>query len=343
MIQQPLHLLKFNYDATTPLVNITLSICPTPPPPVESPDGKSIPSIAEEEPRVVYSGTHGGGFNQVFNLPPESAIDLSSAIAPGNNAGSTLSIGDSDKNLMIHDPTRPGSTLEEGMGNINLSEAGQTDLATVPEVPSGRTNDTQPRGGRRFGLFGRRNRQGDPEQGEIELQNRTEEEKQDGPVEPEKGMRLLIRLEGVGAEGESGEAKRSHVPRPARTDLPLGAPLKRRNAQLTHILISGMWSPDNSSANPIGLAKQIWVVKVVRREALVSITSHCLAPLTSCRLAPTHSSSRRSTVSLRPTSSPNPLRTLQHASPTHTARHQTNVSSVSLHLEMSSCFHVVIW
>ena len=51
----------------------------------------------------------------------------------------------------------------------------------------------------------------------------------------------------------------------------LGSALKRRNGQLTHILISGMWAPD-STATPIPgqpSGKRVWVVKVVRREAVI--------------------------------------------------------------------------
>ena len=249
MQQQPLHVLKFNYDATAPLVNITLSLCPAPPPPVEHPDGKSIPSLAEEEPKVIYSGTHQGGFNQIFNLPPESALDLSAAIAPVN-MDSRLSMSESDKNF---NPDAAHAAVEQGMADISLSGPTPTDLATVPEVP----NATQTANGRRQaprrlgGIFGRRQRETDVEAGAIELENRNEEEKNAAAnLMPDKGMRLLIRLEGVGAEG---------------------APLKRRNAQLTHILVSGMWSPENSSTvNAAGaMPKQIWVVKVVRREALV--------------------------------------------------------------------------
>lgn len=50
-----------------------------------------------------------------------------------------------------------------------------------------------------------------------------------------------------------------------------GEALKRRNAQLTHILINGMWVPEaGSTAGPAQAGKRVWVVKVVRREAIVS-------------------------------------------------------------------------
>jgi hypothetical protein len=55
-------------------------------------------------------------------------------------------------------------------------------------------------------------------------------------------------------------------------DTPLGQPLKRKNAQLTHILIAGMWVADaGSSVAPAQASKRMWVVKVVRREAVVSV------------------------------------------------------------------------
>ena len=73
--------------------------------------------------------------------------------------------------------------------------------------------------------------------------------------EPERGMRLLIRIEALGPTGDA---------------------LKRQNAQLTHILISGMWIPDAGSniAQSGAGGKRVWVVKVVRREAVVSFHSH---------------------------------------------------------------------
>jgi hypothetical protein len=48
--------------------------------------------------------------------------------------------------------------------------------------------------------------------------------------------------------------------------------LRRRNAQLTHILITGMWGPDTAGSAALGAGKRVWVVKVVRREAIVSYT-----------------------------------------------------------------------
>jgi hypothetical protein len=208
----PLHSLKFNYDATTPLVSITLSIHPIPAPVIEGKE--SI--IEDEDVKVVYSGVHSGGFNQTFNLPPQNALDLSSAIAPMPSPESVIALTnaevENDKslgNITVHSANRGSqsedtnrSSIEQGMGNLNVSGAAQPDLATVPESGEAPVQDESRRGGRRFGLFGRRgNRDGD-EEAQIEMSNRESAEKKTNEVkEPEKGMRLLIRIEAVGPEG----------------------------------------------------------------------------------------------------------------------------------------------
>ena len=202
----PLHTLKFNYDATTPLVNISLSIHPTPPVPEPAIEGKEVPSIVEEEPRVVYSGVHGGGFDQSFTLPAEHAIDLSSAITPiaAQSDVSTMALGnDANRESQSEDDNR--SSLEQAMGNLRVAGPTQPDLATVPESTTPAPEPAVERRPRRFGIFPRRNRDADPEVGEIEMQNRQGEEngeKKDEEKEPERGMRVLIRIEAVGPEGE---------------------------------------------------------------------------------------------------------------------------------------------
>ena len=215
--QQPLHLLKFNYDATTPMVNINLSIYPAPPPPIENPDGKSIPSLAEEEPKLVYAGLHKGGFNQLFNLPPDAAIDLSSAIAPhpsiaGGEAGFTdISLADKGAlpaDRISHSEDTNRSSVERGMTNLNISgTATPNEVAAEPVVSSGLPANARQNNAnrRRFGMFSRRNRETDAEQGGIEMQNQDGEGEGGGEKEPERGLRLLIRIEGVGPEGESAQ------------------------------------------------------------------------------------------------------------------------------------------
>jgi len=131
---------------------------------------------------------------------------------------------------------------------------------------------------------------------------------------------------------------------------PTGDALKRQNAQLTHILISGMWIPDAGSniAQSGAGGKRVWVVKVVRREAVVSHHLHYNrgGNITDIlRLALTHSCSKRFTVF-------HPLRLVKETRilpthplavmPTPTLRHPMNVSSVSLPPEMSSFFRADI-
>ena len=318
---EPRHTLKFNYDATTPLVNVSIQVYPSPPPPVEEFEGKEAPSIAEEDPKTVYSGVHGGGFNQVFQLPAEAALDLSSAIAPASaitsNSALALSGGD-EKNMASEDTNR--SSIERSMGNLQVA---QPDLATVPELPQTDTNEER-RPARRFGLFPRRNREPDVEAGQIEMQNRQPQEESEAvkPKDPEMGMRLLIRIEAIGPEGQT---------------------LKRRNAQLTHILITGMWVPDaGSAAGPGQTGKRVWVVKVVRREAVVSVTLRSCASLTS-RLARILSCSKRSMVSLRPPRRNRLLTLLLRAPRTPSHPPPTSVLSV-LHRLVTSCsFRADIW
>ena len=228
-IQDPLHILKFNYDATAPLVKITMSIYPTPPPPIPQIEGKEAPSIVEEDPKIIYSGTHEGGFNKIFQLPTSNALDLSSAINTEANSDDA-------------------SSIDQKMADINLDGP---DLAAVPEVPASqfdRDLPTHPER-RRFGLFRRAQPEPDVEAAQIELQNRNIEAKakEQEPKAPEMGMRLLIRLDALGPEGE---------------------PLKRRNSQLTHILLTGTSVQDTTGENPN--RKRVWVIKVARREVVVS-------------------------------------------------------------------------
>ena len=207
----PLHLIKFAYDATAPSVRITLTIHPrlSTAPAVE---GKE--SIHEEEQaeavKTVYTGLHPGGFNQAFQLPHSAAMDLSSAVAPMPPAGSeedddkkNLSGGAGVRGANSEDTTR--TSYERGMSNMS------TTLATVPEVDGGNGTDANGNdtnagvGGRVRNLFGRRRRENDVEQGNIEMEERNAEAAKGGEEEQkeEKGMRVLIRIEGVGAEGAS--------------------------------------------------------------------------------------------------------------------------------------------
>jgi len=315
MSSAPLHSLKFNYDATTPEVHISLSVYPSPVPGVE---GKE--SIVEEEVKTIYSGVHPGGFNQVFQLPTSSAMDLSSAVTPMPNE-STLSFEESKLRDVSIDSN--ADSVNQSMGNMQLNHLSQVpDLSTVPEGAA--PEEERPR--RRFGIFPRRQRPEDLENAPIEMSTRTEAEQEEEVKEPEKGMRLLIRIEALGPTGDA---------------------LKRQNAQLTHILISGMWIPDAGSNVSQGGAggKRVWVVKVVRREAVVSRPSVSKSK-TDIRLARIPSCLRRSTVYRphQPVKARHPPHTHPlEEMPIHTAQPLTSVSSVSPLHETSSSSHADTW
>ncbi|BEJ17230.1 hypothetical protein CspHIS471_0606310 [Cutaneotrichosporon sp. HIS471] len=238
---QPLHLLKFNYDAMTPLVKITLSLYPTP-------NNKSDEVVSHQPPKVLYTGMHPGGFNKLFDLPKEAALDLNLAIVPIPPVEEVIEEEDESRAA-----APPASVTTSRTSGERAEPSGQPDPTTIPEH-----HQEQQHTGRRFGLF-RRQREHDVE-ANIEMTPTNEPpaeetKKEDKKEEDEHGMRLVISLEAIGPEGE---------------------PLRRRNAQLTHILVSGTWVPDAGSTAHSGTGKRVWVVKVVRREAQIGAHSFLL-------------------------------------------------------------------
>ncbi|ODN95253.1 hypothetical protein L198_04642 [Cryptococcus wingfieldii CBS 7118] len=220
----PLHTLKFTYDATTPAARITLLLYPNPRPRPTIPEGGGKASFEEgeeeeQEPTVIYTGLHAGGFGQVFDLPKEWAMDLSSAIR-----------------IEEEDQTTKPEVKEEPVEQVQ-------ELNEQPEEQQGR---------RRFGIFGRRRGESDVEAGNANIEMTspvTQSEEKEAPKQVEYGMRILIKIEATGPEGQH---------------------LKRRNAQLTHILITGTWVNDPNSGDDAGPGgKRVWVVKVARREAVI--------------------------------------------------------------------------
>ncbi|KAK4683510.1 hypothetical protein P7C73_g6740, partial [Tremellales sp. Uapishka_1] len=220
----PLHTLKFNYDATTPNVSITLSVHPTP----------AAGSTASEPARILYNGIHTGGFNREFTLPSDTALDLSPAIATPSSAE------------LVMPPPGPAPT-EDAARESQSEDTSRS--AAAPPLENAAADDTNSTAPRRFGLF-RREREPDVEAGPIEMTNRNgdAEVAKEESIEVEQGMRVLIRIEAVGREGEV---------------------LSKRNAQLTHILINGMWVPEAGATLPAQTGKRVWVIKVVRREAII--------------------------------------------------------------------------
>lgn len=247
----PLHVLKFSYDAMTPQVKVTLSLYPAPP-------DNASETAAPLVPKVLYSGMHPGGFNQPFALPAATALDLTSAIAPLPQPEESAVVDD-DKNNKLNG--RPSEDTTRS--SIDRQAANPTELEVIPEL----TADEESRHARRFTLFTRRQqRQPDIEQGNIEMTEQlapatdAPAENNEKPEEaekeaPEHGMRLVISIEAVDHDG---------------------TPLRRRNAQLTHMLVSGTWVPDAGSSPTSGTGKRVWVVKVVRREAQIGAHSFLL-------------------------------------------------------------------
>jgi hypothetical protein len=313
----PLHQLKFNYDASHPLVSIVLTVHPTPNPIIDS---KLSMDNERDGVRTIYAGIHPGGFNQVFTLPGNCAFDLSSVVTmPSDNDNAIAEDTAESKDIAasaIRGSEDDVSTIDRGMSTLNVATP---DLAAIPE-----STEDQP--ARRFGIFSRRQAERDVEQGPIEMtETKVEESK---PKEIEKGMRVLIRIEAVGQNGE---------------------PIDKTNAQLTHILINGMWVPDaGSTAQAAG--KRVWVIKVVRREAVVGLAGGHVTDATHANMSRserTPSFSRKSTASpplLLPPRLPHlrPTRRLPR-SKTHTHPLRTSVSFVSPQPVMSFCFHADIW
>jgi hypothetical protein len=100
----------------------------------------------------------------------------------------------------------------------------------------------------------------------IELQDTSaspNEDLQEEQKADEEGMRVLITLDALTAD-----------------TAPLGQTLPNPNSQLTHILIMGMTAstapaegdsePAEGGSSPEANQRRVWVIKVVRREAVVS-------------------------------------------------------------------------
>lgn len=103
------------------------------------------------------------------------------------------------------DTTR--TSLDRSMNRLHVGST-QPDLATVPELGNAGANSQQQAQtgrSRMFGLFPRRNQERDLESGNIEMTNRpsVEEKAEDAAEkEVEKGMRLLIKIDALGSQGQ---------------------------------------------------------------------------------------------------------------------------------------------
>ncbi|WVN88751.1 uncharacterized protein L203_103964 [Cryptococcus depauperatus CBS 7841] len=256
----PLHTLKFTYDATAPSVVIRLHLFPTPCPIISGKE--SIMSEHDHEPKVIYQGVHEGGFGKVFELPKEHGIDLNEAIQVPKE--------EQNDNNKEQQPHQVQNT--EGPSGLNTVESQDTQITQAQTEPLRR----------RFNLF-RRNRAGSEESAaQIEMTNQTHVQGDDGNgdddsqngnkevKEIEQGMRLLIQIDAAGPEGE---------------------PLKRRNAQLTHILVTGTWISDSHAISPQPSGRRVWVIKVARREAVIGTHTFLLKEIYGLSQASTSSQS----------------------------------------------------
>jgi hypothetical protein len=272
------HILSFLYDALTPLVRVTLSLHPHP----------SLP----QKPIVLYQGQHEGGFGKVFRLPEEYALDLAAAVERARAAslddGSTDD-GKDHKEAAAHANSQAGA--EAHIPTVAAANNAPRDATAAQAAPQAQPSPATTNSHRRFPFFGgrsHRRREADIEaqilaeasgntfladqraNGEaIELQdtsgspneNLQEEQKAD-----EEGMRVLITLDALTALDAD--------------TAPSGQTLPNPNSQLTHILIMGMTAstvpaegdsePAEGGSSPEANQRRVWVIKVVRREAVVS-------------------------------------------------------------------------
>lgn len=138
---------------------------------------------------MLYEGLHPGGFGQVFELPKEFAIDLRSAIQ------------------------MPAEEKEEGgdHGKKGALTADHDQTVQIHQLDSRTQSQQDNSGRRRFGLF-RSNRADSSghEESQIEMTNQphdgqgqNEGEEKEEKKTIEQGMRVLIRIDGVGPQGRS--------------------------------------------------------------------------------------------------------------------------------------------
>lgn len=283
------HTLRFKYDASCPLVRITISVHPR-----FSNHGQS---------RTITTSTVPGGFGKSWEIPPEHAIDIGQAILDEKRAeqehkqqqqqldgdGSEGSDGDDE----LKKPGYGGMDSSPVVPRINRTAtaapatalANSSSTTAVDSTASAAAPD-QPK----KGFFDRLKRNKRPnvdlEQGNggqasggadvVEMQTvtpatheppavaattTTANETPDESAQEEQGIRLVVRLDALRSDGSS---------------------LAVTNAQATHVLLGGMTVGEHAaqSGDPAGASsdqhgadeeKRIWFIKVVRREAIVSL------------------------------------------------------------------------
>lgn len=264
------HTLKFTYDASTPLVKISLTVYPR-----YSNNGKA---------REVYTTTAPGGFGQVWELPIENAFDIGQAMEDEKRAEEETMLA----TRKLEGEGSDGSDAEEDhrVKTPTIQPPAPVAVAT-PEFP----NLTNTEGRTMMDRFRRRPRHNDVEEGIIADIRRQQagEAVEMGPVGPdavidrnnaqeqeveevkeEEGMRIIIRLDSLTEQGQllsTINAQATHV---LLTGTTLGGPGNVSKTAIATATAEGETSSavDDREQAPSGI-KKVWYIKVVRREAII--------------------------------------------------------------------------
>jgi hypothetical protein len=277
------HVLRFAYDSSAPRVQISVSIHPR--------------FMNHGNSRVIFTCVREGGFGKVWELPHENALDIGQAMEDEKRAEEELLSaskkldGDGSEGSDAEDDIKKPAQIRRDTVQPNAPDVSQMSAQAMVE--------NQPRSRSLFDRLRRNRRAGDIEQGIIadirRQQGGTGDVVEMGPLganasaqngdatggdnafKDEEGLRVIIRLDALKED-----------------DSPMGV----TNAQATHVLLAGTVVGGAATASrPAvdtngGLAevpeegpeaaeegdqaatnamKRIWFIKVVRREAIVSI------------------------------------------------------------------------
>ncbi|KAI5454037.1 hypothetical protein NCC49_005029 [Naganishia albida] len=298
------HALRFSYDASSPSVQITISIHP-----------RAYPFLPTQRPiRTLYSAPHPGGFAKTWQLPQEGAIDLATLMEDEARVKAASERAREEE----EERRRQSAAFEDDEEEEDLKKGRHahrhhshvTPASTNTPAAPAMVDSTPARS--RFGIsgiLGRRQRRQDEEQGivagirnsqsgtrqgeAIEMQPTTttttttttgaailDPARPAGAADKEKdvmeedGIRLLIRLDALDAQGNR---------------------VSPANAQLTHVLLTGTaitsastpdvtGPPQTTTTDDAGISpvpepahestnapvKRTWALKVVRREAIIA-------------------------------------------------------------------------
>lgn len=220
------HALRFTYDASAPEVLITVSVHP-----------RAYPLLPAQRPiRTIYSAPHPGGFGKTWQLPHEFAIDLSAMMDDELRVKADAKRAQDEE----EERRRRSAAFEEEDEEEDLKKGGRhahrhshpPPAVNTPTAPTEEPTPARSRFGI-SGILGRRQRRQDEEQGivagirnsqggsaaargeVIEMQPTTttaanadtapasDGQEKEKDVMEEDGIRLLIRLDALDAQGTS--------------------------------------------------------------------------------------------------------------------------------------------